>query len=149
MQISLLALQRLMMFATSVASFLVHRSPPDSTTRRAFAPAARIAGIAVAVWDVYQVWAWLTPRATNGVPSFSTSWVPEMCRPGGVAACADVEISDAAPSATTAAASATPDNRDSRDLMKLPRSWVIGRPRARGSREGCVVGRTRPPFRRP
>ena len=80
---SLLALHGLMMLATSAASFLVQRSPPDSTTRSALAPAARMAGIAVAVWEVYQVWAWLTPRATNGVPSFSTSWVPETCRPGG------------------------------------------------------------------
>src|SRR4051812_7680379 len=123
MQMSLLALHCAMMLATSVASFLVQRSPPDRTTRSAFAPAARMAGIAVAVCDTYQVWAWLTPRATNGVPSFSTSWVPEMCRPGGVAACAAVDISDVAPSATTAAARAAPDNRDLRDLMGRPRSW--------------------------
>src|SRR3954470_9940726 len=126
MQMSLLALQRLMMVATSAASFLVHRVPSESTTRRALAPAARMAGIAVAVCDVYQVCAWLTPRATNGVPSFSTSWVPETCRPGGVAACADVDISDVAPRATTAAASAAPDSRDLRDLMGLPRSVGMG-----------------------
>src|SRR3954447_6822094 len=125
MQISLLALHRLMMVATSAASFLVHRVPSDSTTRRALAPAARIAGIAVAVCDVYQVCAWLTPRATNGVPSFSTSWVPETCSPGGVAACAAVDISVDAPSATAAAASAAVDNRDLRDLMGLPRSWGL------------------------
>src|SRR3954463_8999339 len=125
MQMSLLALQRLMMFATSAASFLVHRSPPDRTTRRALAPAARMAGIAVAVCDVYQVWAWLTPRAMKGVPSFSTSWVPETCSPGGVAACAAVDVSAVAPSATTAAATAAVDSRDLRDLMGLPRSWGV------------------------
>src|SRR6188768_4284500 len=108
MQISLLALHCAMMPATSAASFLVHRVPSDSTTRRALAPAARIAGIAVVVCDVYQVCAWLTPRATNGVPSFSTSWVPDTCRPGGVAAWAAVENSDVAPSATTPAARAAP-----------------------------------------
>src|SRR4051794_16038016 len=122
MQISLLALQRLMMFATSAASFLVHRVPSESTTRRALAPAARMAGMAAAVCEVYQVCAWLTPRATNGVPSRSTSWVPDTCRPGGVAAWAAVDSSDVAPSATTAAARAAPDSRDLRDLMGLPRS---------------------------
>src|SRR6187431_2289987 len=126
MQISLFALHRRMMPATSAASFLVQRVPSDRTTRRALAPAARIAGMAVAVCDVYQVWAWLTPRATNGVPSFSTSCVPATCRPGGVAAWAAVEISDVAPRATTAAARAAPDNRDLRDLMGLPRSVGMG-----------------------
>src|SRR4051794_23858713 len=126
MQISLLALQRLMMFATSAASFLVQRVPSERTTRRALAPAALMAGIAVAVCEVYQVCAWLTPRATNGVPSFSTSWVPDTWRPGGVAAWAAVENSDVAPSATTAAASAAPDSRDLRDLMGRPRSGDLG-----------------------
>src|SRR6478609_4113692 len=99
MQISLFALHRLMMLATSAASFLVQRVPSERTTRSALAPAARMAGIAAAVCEVYQVCAWLTPRATNGVPSFSTSCVPDTCRPGGVAACADVETSHLAPSA--------------------------------------------------
>src|SRR6478735_5804470 len=144
MQISLLALHRLMMLATSVASFLVQRVPSDRTTRRALAPAARMAGIAVAVCEVYQVCAWLTPRATNGVPSFSTSWVPDTWRPGGVAAWAAVENSDVAPSATTAAASAAPDSRDLRDLMGRPRSGGSG---DRVARPTC--GCTHPPFRRP
>src|SRR6478609_2958526 len=125
MQISLLALHRLMMLATSVASFLVQRVPSDRTTRRAL--------IAVAVCEVYQVCAWLTPRATNGVPSFSTSWVPDTCRPGGAAAWAAVDNSDVAPSATTAAARAAPDSKDLRDLMGLPRSvgiWVATAQRA-------------------
>src|SRR4051794_5194033 len=131
MQISLLALQRLMMFATSAASFLVQRVPSDRTTRRALAPAARMAGIAVAVCEVYQVCAWLTPRATNGVPSFSTSWVPDTWRPGGVAAWAAVENSDVAPSATTAAPGAARDSGDLRALRGRPRSGDRG-PASRG-----------------
>src|SRR4051812_27896811 len=103
MQISLFARHWLTIEVTSLTSFLVHWLPDESTTRRALEPRALTAGIVVAVCEAYQVWAWLTPRATNGVPLRSTTLPFWMCRPTGVAACAPPAVTLTSVAASAAA----------------------------------------------
>jgi hypothetical protein len=62
-----------MTFWTSAVSFLVQRSPVDSTVRTPLAPSAATSAYED-VRLVYQVCAWFTPRKMNGVPFFSTSF---------------------------------------------------------------------------